>query len=101
MRKYRSAAVAAASFLLVTGAAIASAPSAYAGTPGGTHANDRNTDFNGDGYDDVLVGSPGAAVGGHKGAGMVTVQYGGPKGMGTTNVRAFSQNSSGVAGAAE
>ncbi|MFE7389668.1 esterase [Streptomyces sp. NPDC057582] len=101
MRKHRSAAVAAASFLLVTGAAIAAAPSAYAGTPGGTHANDRNTDFNGDGYDDVLVGSPGAAVGGHKGAGMVTVQYGGPKGMGTSHVRAFSQNTSGVAGAAE
>ncbi|MDF6045489.1 integrin alpha [Streptomyces sp. JH14] len=101
MRKNRSAAVAAASFLLVAGAAIATAPSAHAGTPGGTHANDRNTDFNGDGYDDVLVGSPGAAIGGHKGAGMVTVQYGGPKGMGTTRVKTFSQNTSGVAGAAE
>ncbi|MFF1832780.1 esterase [Streptomyces sp. NPDC058231] len=101
MRKHRSAAVAAASFLLVTGAAITLAPSAYAGTPGGTHADDRNTDFNGDGYDDVLVGAPGAAVGGHRGAGMITVQYGGPRGMGTTNARSFSQNSSGVAGAAE
>lgn len=101
MRKHRSAAVAAATFLLVTGAVIATAPSVYAGTPGGTHANDRNTDFNGDGYDDVLIGSPGATVGGHKGAGMVTVQYGGPKGIGTTRVKAFSQNSTGVPGAAE
>lgn len=101
MRKHRSAAVAAASFLLITGAVIATAPSAYAGTPGGTHANDRNTDFNGDGYDDVLVGGPGATVGGRKGAGMVTVQYGGPKGIGTTRAKAFSQNSAGVPGAAE
>ncbi|MFE7209498.1 esterase [Streptomyces sp. NPDC057611] len=101
MRKHRSAAIAAASFLLMTGAVIATAPSAYAGTPGGTHANDRNTDFNGDGYDDVLVGAPGATVGGHKGAGMVTVQYGGPKGIGTTRGKAFSQNSPGVPGAAE
>ncbi|GAA0913248.1 esterase [Streptomyces thermoalcalitolerans] len=101
MRKHRSAAVAAATFLLVTGAVIATAPSVHAGTPGGTHANDRNTDFNGDGYDDVLIGSPGATVGGHKGAGMVTVQYGGPKGIGTTRVKAFSQNSTGVPGAAE
>ncbi|MFF8941740.1 FG-GAP and VCBS repeat-containing protein [Streptomyces sp. NPDC014864] len=101
MRKHRSAAVAAASFLLVTGAVIATAPSAYAGTPGGTQANDRNTDFNGDGYDDVLVAGPGAAVGGYKGAGMVTVQYGGPKGIGTIRAKAFSQNSTGVPGAAE
>ncbi|AVH57481.1 MULTISPECIES: integrin alpha [Streptomyces] len=97
----RSAAVAAAAFLLVSGAAITAAPGAYAGTPGGTHANDRNTDFNGDGYDDVLVGAPGATVSGRTGAGLVTVQYGGPKGMGTSNARVFSQNSTGVPGGAE
>jgi hypothetical protein len=32
---------------------------------------------------------------------MVSVQYGGPKGIGTTRAKAFSQNSAGVPGAAE
>lgn len=100
MRKNRSAAVTAASFLLITGAAVAAAPASVAGTPGGTHASDRNRDFNGDGYEDVLTGAPGATVGGKSGAGVVTVQYGGPKGV-TTSARVFSQNTSGVPGAAE
>ncbi|MFI5664679.1 esterase [Streptomyces sp. NPDC051684] len=101
MRKNRPAALAAASFLLLAGTYIAAAPSAYAGTPGGTRANDRNTDFNGDGYDDVLVGAPGATVGGHAGAGIVTVQYGAKSGMGTSRAAVFSQNTAGVPGAAE
>ncbi|MFD4631558.1 esterase [Streptomyces sp. NPDC058284] len=101
MRKNRSAALAAASFLLLTGAGIATAPSALAGTPGGTHADDRNSDFNGDGYEDILVGAPGATVSGAKGAGLVTVQYGSTGGIGTTNVARFSQSTGGVSGAAE
>ncbi|MFD8571402.1 esterase [Streptomyces sp. NPDC059639] len=101
MRKNRTAALAAASFLLLSGAFIATAPSAYAGIPGGTSANDRNTDFNGDGYDDVLVGAPGATVGGHAGAGLVTVQYGGKSGMGTSRAAVISQNTAGVPGSAE
>ena len=101
MRKNRSTALAAASFLLAAGLGIAATPSAYAGTPGGTHADDRNSDFNGDGYEDVLVGAPGATVSGKKGAGLVTVQYGSTRGIGTTNVARFSQSTASVAGAAE
>ncbi|MEU5686337.1 integrin alpha [Streptomyces venezuelae] len=101
MRKNRSAALAAASFLLLTGAGIAAAPSAFAGTPGGTRADDRNSDFNGDGYEDVLVGAPGATVSGAKGAGLVTVQYGSTGGINTSNVARFSQSTAGVSGAAE
>ncbi|MFI6946397.1 esterase [Streptomyces sp. NPDC050422] len=100
MRTNRSAAVVAAAFLLIAGAAIA-APSAYAGTPGGTRAHDRNTDFDGDGYDDVLIGAPGGTVDGRKGAGYVTVQYGGPGGIGTVRGAVLSQNTTGVPGAAE
>lgn len=101
MRKNRSTALAAASFLLLAGLGIAAAPSAYAGTPGSTRAGDRNSDFNGDGYEDVLVGAPGATVSGAKGAGLVTVQYGSSRGIGTTGAARFSQSTAGVAGAAE
>ncbi|MFD7818444.1 FG-GAP repeat protein [Streptomyces sp. NPDC059785] len=101
MRTNRSAALAAASFLLMTGAVLAAAPAAQAGTPGGTRAGDRNSDFNGDGYEDVLVGAPGATVSGAKGAGLVTVQYGSSRGIGTSGAARFSQFTSGVAGAAE
>ncbi|MFJ9031947.1 FG-GAP repeat protein [Streptomyces sp. NPDC102274] len=100
MRK-NSIAVASASFLLLAGAAITAAPAAQAGTPGGTHAADRNTDFNGDGYEDVLTGAPGATVGGHRGAGYVTVQYGSAKGITTTGRAVIGQNTPGVPGAAE
>lgn len=100
MRTRRSAAVAAASFLLLAGAVIA-APSAYAGTSGATHASDRNSDFNDDGYEDVLIGAPGGTVNGEKGAGYVTVQYGSSSGIGTSRSAVFSQSTGGVAGAAE
>ncbi|MFG2331394.1 FG-GAP-like repeat-containing protein [Streptomyces sp. NPDC048604] len=101
MRKNRLAALTAATFLLIAGAGIMTAPAAHAGVPGGTRADDRNTDFNGDGYDDVLVGAPGAPVGGKRGAGLVTVQYGSAKGIGTSRAAVISQNTPGVPGAAE
>ncbi|MGZ2360994.1 FG-GAP repeat protein [Streptomyces sp. 372A] len=100
MRTYRSAAVLAASILLLTGAAVA-APSAWAGTSGATHANDRHSDFNGDGHEDVLTGAPGGSIDAKPGAGFTTVQYGSAHGLGTSPSAVFSQNTPGVRGAAE
>ncbi|SOE07014.1 FG-GAP repeat protein [Streptomyces sp. Ag109_G2-15] len=102
-----SAAVAAASFLLLAGAGILAAPSAFAGVPGGTSAADRNSDFNGDGYTDLLTGVPEGTVDGKEGAGYVTVQYGAPNGVGTRTtvpkgrVQVISQSTKGVPGTSE
>lgn len=99
----RTTALAAASFLLLGGLGIAAAP-AYAGTPGGTYASDRNSDFDGDGYDDILTGAPDGTVGGKTGAGFVTVQYGAANGIGTRNsvptarTAVFDQDTAGVPG---
>ncbi|MEV3930471.1 FG-GAP repeat protein [Streptomyces sp. NPDC049944] len=99
--------LAAATFLLLGGAVITAAPSAFAGTPGGTYADDRNCDFDGDGYDDVLTGAPGGTDGGKKGAGYVTVQYGSASGIGTATsvprvrTAVFGQSTAGVPGSAE
>ncbi|GAA5039733.1 integrin alpha [Streptomyces siamensis] len=106
-RRRGTAALAAASFLLLAGLGIAAAPASYAGTPGGTQANDRNSDFDGDGYDDVLVGAPDGTVDGKKGAGFVTVQYGAANGIGAGNsvpkarTAVFSQSTTGVPGTSE
>ncbi|MEV0185291.1 FG-GAP repeat protein [Streptomyces sp. NPDC050625] len=102
-----SAAVTAASFLLLAGAGILAAPSAFAGVPGGTSAADRNSDFNGDGYTDVLTGVPEGTVDGKEGAGYVTVQYGAPNGIGTNTTvpkgrtAVISQSTKGVPGTSE
>ncbi|MFC8348353.1 FG-GAP repeat protein [Streptomyces sp. NPDC057280] len=102
-----SAAVAAASFLVLAGAGILAAPTAFAGVPGGTAAADRNNDFNGDGYNDVVTGAPDGTVGGKESAGYVTVQYGAPNGIGTNNtvprgeVQLLSQSTAGVPGTSE
>ncbi|MFE7169419.1 FG-GAP repeat protein [Streptomyces sp. NPDC057616] len=102
-----TAAAAAASFLLLAGAGILAAPSAYAGVPGATSAADRNSDFNGDGYTDLLTGAPEGTVDGKEGAGYVTVQYGAPNGIATNttvpkgHVQVISQSTKGVPGTSE
>ncbi|WP_255954570.1 esterase [Streptomyces odontomachi] len=100
MRIHRSAATVAASLLLMTGAVILTAPVASAGAPGGTRADDRNCDFNGDGYDDLLTGAPNAVASGSKGAGLVSVQYGGRGGLDTTHAHVFTRATPGIEGVA-
>jgi hypothetical protein len=57
------------------------------GTPGGAEASDwfgaesAYADFNGDGYDDVAVGSPGEDVGKDKDGGSVTILWGSKSGI--------------------
>ncbi|TLS48010.1 esterase [Streptomyces montanus] len=103
-RRIASTALTAASFLLLTGLGIAAAPASFAGTPGGTSAIDRNSDFDGDGYDDILTGAPDGTVGGKEQAGYVTVQYGAANGLGTNNsvpkarTAVFSPSTAGVPG---
>ena len=57
-----------------------------------------SADFNGDGFDDLAVGSPGDEIGGFDNAGMVTVAYGSVTGLG--NQQIFHQNTGGIGGAA-
>ena len=53
-------------------------------------------DLDGDGYDDLIVGAPGEAIGRKKQAGLIHAFYGSETGITTTGNTAFSQNSSGV-----
>ena len=55
-------------------------------------------DFNGDGFDDLAVGSPGDEIGGFDNAGMVTVAYGSATGL--ENQQVFHQNTPGIGGVA-
>ncbi|MFC7217102.1 esterase [Streptomyces polyrhachis] len=102
MRHSTFTALAATALLTVAGAA-ATAPAAEAAPVPFPSIGwqQRNCDFNGDGRDDVLVGAPGATVGGAKGAGYVTVQYSSAGGISTTKRTVIHQNSTGVPGGAE
>ncbi|MFE9017450.1 hypothetical protein ACFYNL_02545 [Streptomyces sp. NPDC007808] len=58
-------------------------------------------DFNGDGYRDVAVSAPLAAVGGRSRAGQIAVMYGSASGLKATNRTLISQDSTGIPGGAE
>lgn len=58
-------------------------------------------DFNGDGYDDVVVGVPGEAIGSRFAAGSIVVAFGGSGGITTSGAIERNQNSAGVPGVAE
>lgn len=57
-------------------------------------------DFNGDGRDDLAIGAPQKSISGQDGAGAVTVLYGSNGGLTSAGSDFWSQNSSGVQGAA-
>lgn len=58
-------------------------------------------DFNGDGYQDLVVPAPTAKVGGMDGAGAVVVLYGSRTGVSTLRKAVITQNTAGVPDAAE
>ncbi|MGW7054782.1 FG-GAP repeat protein [Streptomyces sp. NPDC054887] len=102
MRHFRSAALAAAALLTLGGGAVVAAPAAQAAAPFPSIGwQQRNCDYDGNGFDDVLIGAPGATVGGAAGAGHITVQYSSSSGLSTTKKSVLHQNTSGVPGGAE
>ncbi|MFC4494388.1 FG-GAP repeat protein [Streptomyces ovatisporus] len=102
MRHFRSAALAAAALLTFGGGALTAAPAAQAAVPFPSIGwQQRNCDYDGNGFDDVLTGAPGATVSGAAGAGYVTVQYSSSSGLSTTRKSVLSQNTPGVPGGAE
>jgi hypothetical protein len=58
-------------------------------------------DLDGDGYADVLVGSPGEAVGSLASAGTAVLLRGSATGLTTTKAAGYTQNTAGVPGTAE
>lgn len=102
MRHIKSAALTAAALLTLGGGAVVTAPAAQAASPFPSIGwQQRNCDFDGNGFDDVLTGAPGATISGIKGAGYVSVQYSSASGLSTTKRTVLHQNSSGVPGGAE
>lgn len=59
------------------------------------------TDFNHDGYGDLVLGAPGATVSGKETAGAVSVVYGGKNGPDIANSKVFTRSTTGIPGAAE
>ena len=61
----------------------------------------RANDFNGDGYDDLAIGTPGESIVGIMNAGAVVVLYGSALGLSAAGDQFLSQNSPGILGTAE
>lgn len=58
-------------------------------------------DFDGDGYDDLVVGAPPETIGSASNAGGINVIYGGAAGLSSSGNQTWNQNSSGIGGASE
>jgi len=61
-------------------------------------ASSASGDFNGDGFDDLIVGSPGESVNGLENAGIITISYGTANGLETAEI--LHQDTNWVAGIA-
>src|SRR5690349_24476451 len=59
-----------------------------------------NGDFNGDGYDDLVIGVPEEGIGGLANAGAVNIVYGGRQGLWVSNNQFWHQDQPGVNGVA-
>lgn len=76
------------------------------GAPEGNAAGDRfgwslaSCDFNGDGYSDLAIGSPGEDVGAAKEAGSIHVIYGSANGLATPDAAHFHQDTPKIRGSA-
>ncbi|WP_020118578.1 FG-GAP and VCBS repeat-containing protein [Streptomyces canus] len=71
---------------------------ALAGSAAAAESKAVQDDFNGDGYKDLAVGAPIATIGGKRGAGYVTVMYGGPHGLTKDGRTIISRSTSGIPG---
>ncbi|MFE3034509.1 FG-GAP and VCBS repeat-containing protein [Streptomyces canus] len=71
---------------------------ALAGSATAAESKAVQDDFNGDGYKDLAVGAPIATIGGKKGAGYVTVMYGGPHGLTKDHRTIISRSTAGIPG---
>ncbi|MFG2552794.1 FG-GAP-like repeat-containing protein [Streptomyces sp. NPDC048581] len=69
--------------------------------PQSAAAADVRQDFNGDGYEDLVTGSPLATVGGKKAAGYVALVYGSSHGLDLASKKVITQASPGIPGPPE
>ncbi|RVU21335.1 hypothetical protein EOT10_25265 [Streptomyces antnestii] len=83
---------------LVTPLALASAAGTAAAAP--VPPRVPLTDFNHDGYGDLVLGAPGATVSGHPSAGAVSVVYGAKGGPDIAHAKVFTRSTAGIPGAA-
>jgi hypothetical protein len=86
---------------LILGGLVAPSASVSASASAAVRAAGRPYDFNGDGYRDLAIGSPGGTVAGKRGAGFVSVLYGSRKGLKGARKKVISQAAKGVPGAPE
>jgi FG-GAP repeat len=94
--------ITAASLILVAGVVLAVPADAGRGSAAQLPAaRSVQADFNQDGTDDLAVGVPFEDVGNAADAGAVSVLPGWPGGLTTSGGRLFTQNTSGIPGAAE